>query len=563
MNVLNVGKSALTVAQLGIATTGHNIANASTPGYNRQSIVQKAAAAQSFGNGYLGQGAEVGTIVRSYDDVLAKQVVNTTSNQSSSAVYLQGINEVNSLLSDDKAGVSAVMTNFFRSVSAAAANPSDIATRQTVISNAQSLVSRFTAVNSRLDEMRSNINTQVSTSVTTINSYATAIADLNEKIKQAFSSTGNPPNDLMDQRDLLVTKISEQIKTTVLPQADNTYNVSIGNGIPIVLGNQSQDLYAVPNDTDSSRLEVGYGASGSPKPISGSLTGGALGGALQFRDETLDTVQNQLGQLALTFATAFNNQHKQGTDLTGAVGQDMFNIAGPVAISNRNNTDQSKLASIQITDATSLTNSNYSLDYVNGQYNVTRLNDKKVWQNVTLPFEPSTQTGVDGSGNPIMQTDGIKIGVNTLTPVNGDSYLIKPTQYVASGLTLAITDVEKLALANNPSKGESDNTNALKLADLQNQNFVRVNASSTNRTFAQAYALTTSAVGIKANQMSIMNQADKTALDDATSAMQSQSGVNLDEEAANLLRYQQAYQAAGKMMQIASNMFDTLLSLGK
>jgi len=553
MNVLNVGKSALTVAQLGIATTGHNIANASTPGYNRQSIVQKAAAAQSFGNGYLGQGAEVGTIVRSYDDVLAKQVINTTSNQSSSAVYLQGINEVNSLLSDDKAGVSAVMTEFFRSVSAAAANPSDIATRQTVISNAQSLVSRFTAVNSRLDEMRSNINTQVSTSVTTINSYATAIADLNEKIKQAFSSTGNPPNDLMDQRDLLVTKISEQIKTTVLPQADNTYNVSIGNGIPIVLGNQSQDLYAVPNDTDSSRLEVGYGASGSPKPISGSLTGGALGGALQFRDETLDTVQNQLGQLAITFATAFNNQHKQGTDLTGAVGQDMFNIAGPVAISNRNNTDQSKQASVAITDPSLLTSSNYTLEYVNGQYNVTRQNGNYVWSNVTLPFEPEVN-GVK---------EGIKIDINTSSPTNGDSYLIKPTQYAASGLTLAITDVEKLALADNPSKGESDNTNALKLANLQNQNLVRVNVSSTNRTFAQAYALTTSAVGIKANQMSIMNQADQTALDDATSAMQSQSGVNLDEEAANLLRYQQAYQAAGKMMQIASNMFDTLLSLGK
>lgn len=547
MNVLNVGKSALTVAQLGIATTGHNIANASTPGYNRQSIVQKAAAAQSFGNGYLGQGAEVGTIVRSYDDVLAKQVINTTSNQSSSSVYLQGINEVNSLLSDDKAGVSAVMTEFFRSVSAAAANPSDIATRQTVISNAQSLVSRFTAVNSRLDEMRSNINTQVSTSVAIINSYASSIADLNEKIKQAFSSTGNPPNDLMDQRDLLVTKISEQIKTTVLPQSDNTYNVSIGNGIPIVLGNQSQDLYAVPNDTDSSRLEVGYGASGSPKPISGSLTGGALGGALQFRDETLDTVQNQLGQLAITFATAFNNQHKQGTDLTGAVGQNLFNIAGPVAISNRNNTDQSKQASVAITDPSLLTSSNYTLEYVNGQYNITRQNDKYVWSNVTLPFNQ----------------DGITINTNTSSPTNGDSYLIKPTQYAASGLTLAVTDVEKLALADNPSKGESDNTNALKLANLQNQNFVRVNASSTNRTFAQAYALTTSAVGIKANQMSIMNQADKTALDDATSAMQSQSGVNLDEEAANLLRYQQAYQAAGKMMQIASNMFDTLLSLGK
>lgn len=548
-NILNIGKSALNAAQIGIATVGHNIANASTPGYNRQVVIQAAAQAQNFGSGYIGQGANVVGIERTYNETLAKQLINTTSTSNASNAYYSNISQINSLLSDSTAGLNPVITGFFSAASAAAANPSDTATRQTFISSAQSLVSRFNAVNNQLDQMRQTINTQITASVDTINSYSAQISALNETITRAKNATGNPPNDLMDQRDQLVAKLSEQVKTTVVKQDDGSYNVFAGSGMPLVVGKQQYTLYTRASDTDATRLEVAYGNPASPKILSAdTLSGGILGGVLQFRGETLDAVQNQIGQLATTLATQFNSQLKQGYDLNGTAGVDLFNVGAPTAISSSYNTDPSKTASASIVDASLLTSSDYTVKYNSGQYTITRLNDKSImWQGTTLP----------------VTVDGMEINVNTSSPAEGDSYLIKPTQYAAGLLSLAYTNVDKLALAGSATTGPSDNENGLKLAALQTGANVRVAGSTTNRTYAQAFSQMVSAVGTKTNELGITSKADATALEGATAAMQSESGVNLDEEATDLLRYQQAYQAAGKMMQIASQLFEVLLQMGQ
>jgi len=354
---------------------------------------------------------------------------------------------------------------------------------------------------------------------------------------------------LMDQRDQLVAKLSEQVKTTVIKQDDGSYNVFAGSGMPLVVGTTQYSLYTRASDTDPSRVEVAYGNPDSPKILSSdTLSGGTLGGVLQFRSETLDTVQSQVGQLAITLASQFNAQQTQGYDLNGVLGTNLFNVGAPTAISSAYNTDPTKAASASIVDASLLTSSDYTVKYNSGQYTITRLSDKSVmWQGASLPAT----------------VDGMQIDVNTSTPTEGDSYLIKPTQYAAGQLSLAFTNVDKLALAGSATSGPNDNENGLKLAALQTGANVRVAGSSTNRTYAQAFAQMVSAVGTKTNELSITSKADATALENATSAMQSESGVNLDEEATDLLRYQQAYQAAGKMMQIASQLFEVLLQLGQ
>lgn len=550
-NILTIGKSALNAAQVGIATVGHNIANASTEGYNRQIVVQATAQAQNFGYGYVGQGTNVIGVQRIYNETLAKQQINATSTANASGAYYSNISQINSLLSDSTAGLNPVMTSFFSAASAAAANPSDTATRQTLISSAQSLVSRFNAVNNQLDQMRQSINTQITASVDSINSYSAQIASLNDTITKAVNATGNPPNDLMDQRDQLVLKLSEQIKTTVVKQDDGSYNVFAGSGMPLVVGTQQYELYTRASDTDATRLEVAYGNPASPKILStDTVSGGTLGGVLQFRSETLDAVQNQVGQLATTLASQVNTQLKQGYDLNGVAGTNLFNVGNPTVVSSSYNTDPTKTASASIVDANLLTSSDYTIKYNAGQYTITRLNDKQVmWQGAAAAL-PVT-------------VDGIEMNVNTATPVDGDAYLVKPTQYAAGQLSLAFTNVDKLALAGSATTGPSDNENGLKLAALQTGANVRVAGSSTNRTYAQAFSQMVSAVGTKTNELSITSKADATALEGATSAMQSESGVNLDEEATDLLRYQQAYQAAGKMMQIASQLFEVLLQMGQ
>lgn len=401
-NVLNIGKSALNAAQIGIATVGHNIANASTEGYNRQVVMQAAAQAQNFGYGYLGQGTNVVGIQRVFNETLSKQVINASATANASSAYYSNISQINGLLSDSTAGLNPVITSFFSAVSAAAANPSDTATRQTLISSAQSMVNRFNAVNTQLDQMRESINTQITASVDAINSYSSQIATLNDTINKAINSTGNTPNDLMDQRDQLVAKLSEQIKTTVIKQDDGSYNVFAGSGMPLVVGTQQYALYTRASDTDPTRLEVAYGNPASPKILStDTLSGGTLGGVLQFRSETLDPVQNQVGQLAITLATQFNAQQTQGYDLNGVLGTNLFSIGNPTAISSAYNSDPTKAASATITDASLLTGSDYTLKYNSGQYTITRLSDKSImWQGASLPAT----------------VDGMQIDVNTATP---------------------------------------------------------------------------------------------------------------------------------------------------
>lgn len=549
-NILSIGKTALNAAQVGIATTGHNIANASTPGYHRQEIIQAAAQAQNFGYGFVGQGTDITAVQRVYNETLANQMTRATTASAGSQVYYDQITQIDNMLSDAEAGLNPAMTSFFSGVSAVAANPNDIATRQTLMSSAQTLVNRFTSIDSRLNDIRESVNTQIGASVDEVNAYAKQISSLNDIIDKALSSTGKPPNDLMDQRDLLVSKLSGLIKTTVIQQNAGTYNVFIGNGLPLVVGADSYNLTTMSSPTDPNRLEVAYQGTNKTTVLGAdSLPGGTIGGLLQFRNDSLDPAQNQLGQLAITMSEQFNAQHKLGFDLNGTAGTDLFSYAAPVSTSSTDNADGGLTVGLttSIVDASKLTSSDYRVQYNGTNYVITRQSDKKeVWNNAALPTN----------------LDGLSISISG-TPASGDDFMVRPTVNAASNFKLTFDDVNKLAFAGSATSGPSDNVNGLKLVALQNAKTVSILGNTNNRTFAQAFALMVSGVGTKTNELSITSKADQSALELATTAVESESGVNLDEEATNLIRYQQAYQAAGKMMQIASQLFDVLLQLGQ
>jgi flagellar hook-associated protein 1 FlgK len=644
-DILSIGKSALSAAQLGLSTTGHNIANASTPGYSRQVVVQAAAKAQASGNGFIGQGTEIAGVSRTFNEILAKQVVSSQAASSSSATYATQLGTINNMLSDAAAGLNPAMSDFFNSVSDLAANPSDTPTRQSMLSYSQSLVNRLQSTNSRLNEIRNDVNTELTASVNLVNTYAKQIASLNNAIENAVSSDGNPPNDLMDQRDQLVNELSKQIKTTVVPQGQGSYNIYVGNGLPMVIGKTLMSLTTASSPTDPTQLEVSYQSSGKSTVLgASSLPGGSIGGLLQFRSESLDAVQNKVGQIALVLADTFNTQHKLGIDLNGNAGGNLFNIPAPAITSNTNNNlVTNAVISSQVVDAKAVTSSDYRLQYdtsiAPNSYKITRLNDNTVQTFSSLP-----QT-----------VDGLSFNLTSGSFSNGDDFVIRPTRNVATNISLAITDPKKLAVGSatlsavanttntgaasistppagstlsgtlgltyaagipatltmSPSTqpvtvtvagiptvyppgspitytsgatiavgglsfvisgapadgdkftissgGPGDNRNGLVLADLQKQGALNNGTTS----YSSAFSELVNGVGNKTREMNIISTAEAKVLEQATTAMQSESGVNLDEEATNLLRYQQAYQAAGKMMQIASQLFDTLLQLGR
>ncbi len=632
-NILSIGQSALAAAQAGLSTAGHNIANASTPGYSRQVVVQSAAQAQDFGFGFMGQGTQVSTVQRIYNEFLGVQAQSAQASKSGLDTYYTQIQQIDNMLADPMAGLSPTLQDFFSGIQAMASNPSNVPARQAVLSSADTLAGRFHSQAGQLNEMSQGVNSQIQSSVSAINSYAQQIAQLNDSIGKVQGTTGQPPNDLLDQRDQLILDLNKEIKATVVKQGDGSYNVFIGNGQSLVVGTKASTLVGVASAADPSKTMVAYQAgNGSTIPLSeSSLVGGQLGGLFEFRSKTLEPAQNALGRVAIGLASTINAQHSLGQDLNGNLGGVLFTLASPVVNANMGNAGSATVIA-SISDAGALTTSDYRLQYDGSNYMLTRLSD-----NTATTFAPGA----------LPQTvDGVTINVST-APAAGDSFLIRPTANGASGIGVAISDPALLAaaapiraaatsgntgsgtigagsvntppppnanlqqpvtitftspttynvtgagtgnptsltytpgatisyngwsttLSGTPAAGDSfavasntggvgDSRNALLLGDLQTTNTL----GNGTTTYQGAYSQLVSQIGNKTRELDVTSSAAGNLLSQATLSAQSESGVNLDEEAANLLRYQQAYQAAGKVMQIASQLFDVLLSIGR
>src|SRR5690606_35192117 len=209
--------------------------------------------------------------------------------------------------------------NFFDAVDAVASAPADPAARQELIGRAGNLVTQINEVSRFLDDQRNDVNVQIETTVAQINSYVVRISELNQQIAEAkAATTGQPPNDLYDQRDQLVTELNQLVKVNVMEQGDS-FNISVGNGQVLLSGKSVFPLKAVASSSDPTRVVVAYTApTGEPgKTMTVELedkviTGGKLGGLLQYRTESLDVLQNDLGRMAIGLALAFNAQHTQG-----------------------------------------------------------------------------------------------------------------------------------------------------------------------------------------------------------------------------------------------------------
>jgi flagellar hook-associated protein 1 len=542
-NILSIGQSALAAAQVGLSTTGHNIANAATPGYNRQVVVQGAALPQNFGFGFMGQGTEISTVKRIYNEYLGNQVQTAQASKSGLDSYYAQIRQIDNLLGDATTGLSPVMQDFFSSIQDVTSNPSGIPARQGVLSSAEALASRFQSLAGRLEEIEQGVNSQILSSVSSIHTYAQQIAGLNDAIGRAQRATGQPANDLLDQRDQLILELNKEIKTTVVKQGDGNYNVFIGNGQPLVVGTTTYQLANVVSPTNPERIEVAFRASSGDLVIVGDagVVGGKLGGLIEFRSQTLEPAQNALGRVAIGLADTFNAQHQLGFDLNGVAGGAFFNVAAPAVGSNSANTGSAVIGA-SIDNANALTISDYRLRYDGANYTLTRLSD-----NTTTTFATFPQI-----------VDGVELNLTSGAPATGDSFLIRPTVNGASGFGVALTDPAGFAAAAQTG-AVGDNRNALFLGALQTAKTLGNGTTS----FQGAYSQFVSQIGNKTRELEVTSSAAGKLLTEATTALQNESGVNLDEEAANLLRYQQAYQAAGKVMQIASEMFDMLLSLGR
>src|SRR5450830_29509 len=429
-NIYSIGQSALAAAQAAQATTGHNISNATTPGYSRQEVVQSTAGAINYGYGFVGQGTNIAEVKRIYDNFLAKQVMASQTSASSLDTYSTEISQINNTVADTSAGLSPAMQTFFTSLQNLASTPNNDGARQSVLSSGQSLVSRFQSINDQLAKSRTNVNNQITSSVDTINAFAKQIQSLNVAILKASGPTGMAPNDLLDQRDQAIADLNKVVKVTTVRQDNGSQSVFIGNGQPLVLGETVSTLVATQAPSDPTRLQINYQTNGQNVLIpDGAFTGGTLGGALQYRKETLDQTQNSLGRVAIALGSSFNAQHKLGQDQNGNMGADFFKIAPPVVYSDKKNSSGSELKAT-ITDASQLSTSDYSLKYDGSDYTFTRLSD-------------GNKTVESSSTSFPVTIDGVTYAAPKMSA--GDNFMIKPTVAGAALFGMAISKTQLVA----------------------------------------------------------------------------------------------------------------------
>ncbi|MFO8151723.1 flagellar hook-associated protein FlgK [Thioalkalivibrio sp.] len=540
-DILSIGTSGLAAFQRGLSTTGHNIANAGTEGYSRQRVDLNTREPQFAGNAYIGKGVEVGGVNRVFDQFVENQLRTATSSNEQSSVLHDYAKRVDSLLANPDSGLAAGLQRFFAAAQDVATDPTSVPARQVMIAEAESLSGRFGSLHQQLDDQRALVNGQIETTVDEINGISESLAEVNAGIVAATGRAGGAaPNDLLDQRDRLVRELAEHVNVTTVAQDDGALNVFAGNGQSLVIGSNASELVARPLGEDPLQVDVGLaGSGGAVADIGRFMTGGRLGALLEVRGSLLDRAQNDLGLIAQGLAREFNAQHAAGRDLNGEPGGPFF-LEPAVEVRG---SGSGALPAVAIGDVGELTGDDYRLRFNGDQWELRNTSSNRV-------------VGESDPGNELVVA-GLSIGTSGLD--QGESFLIRPTRTAAAQIGTAIDDPRGIAAADAGDDDTAipvgDNTNALRLAGLQDARFL----SGDTATLEGSYNAMIGEVGTRTRQAEVSAQAQSRLLDEARNQRESISGVNLDEEAANMLRYQQAYQAAAQVIAVSGTLFDTLL----
>ena len=624
-DLLSTGVSGLLAFQRALDTTSHNISNVGTDGYSRQRVLIGTRPAQAYGNGWVGQGANVQTTQRVYDEFVAQQTRSTSSSLEHLDIYASNAERLNNMFGDSSNGLTATLQKFVNAFQSVANSPASIPARQVLLSEANTLQQRLKFFDSRLDDIGNEINTRIKGEVSEVNSLAQGIARLNNEITAGIARTGGqPPNDLLDQRDQLLDQLSQKISVNTVKQDGGTVNVFVGNGQPLVLGGSVNQLATVQDPFDSSRLTVALQTPGSSVDISRNVSGGTLGGMLDFRSEQLDPARNALGRIAVALTDVVNTQHHEGMDLTGALGGDFFAVGGVDVLDSSLNSGTGTVAAVR-GDVGALTGRDYTLEMTGSGW---ALRDSQTGAAVPM-------TGTGTALDPFV-ADGLEIEVGGTADV-GDTFLIRPTRGAIGDMNVLITDPSRVAAAapirtatdtgnsgsgaisagevldstnaqlrapvtiefltastysingagsftytagddidvngwrvqisgapavgdaftvSDNTAGTGDNRNALLLSDALKSPVLNNGTTS----LSSAVGEFVGGIGVATRQAQVNRDAQNVVYEESVAAQEAVSGVNLDEEAANLLKYQQAYQAAAQLIRVADTMFQTLLA---
>ncbi|MDT7836186.1 flagellar hook-associated protein FlgK [Aquabacterium sp. OR-4] len=634
-SLLSLGSQALFAAYRQVQTTSHNIANANTEGYSRQRNIQSTATPQEFGGGFLGRGVTVDTVERASNAFLTDRAASLKSAAASDTVVAGLLSQLEQMFPGGETGLGNAATQIFNSFADLAAAPSDLSARQAVIGRLQDFAALANDTAAHVESLQANVKSDLSGAVNEVNVLAQQLAGLNRQIATATAS-GHAPNDLLDQRDVLVSRIAEQLDVQTIAADDGSVGVFVATGQTLVLGATANKLSLQEDPYDRSKAGVGVTLNGKLTLLAdGFITSGRIGGLLQFQAGDLNEARNRLGQFVAGVSFALNEQQSLGLDLDRQGGSALFSVGQPQALpANSNARDGSGAVigtvDLVIEDASALRASDYLLrvDPADGnRFLVTRLADGAGAQAVSI-----------ANGDVY---DGVRISAGASAPAADDRFLLRPLATAATDLSVALRNPRGLAaaspvvatvssanqgtmsvaateivappaagygtltlqfsddagnfdlldsdgavqgsgsfqpgqpvlfdgisltLAGVPRTGDriqiapnlqpsASNGNALSLDALASRTLVGGQISG------DAYASLFSQIGVRSQGATIAADSASTAFNRATEQLSGETGVNVDEEVARLIQYQQGYQAAAKILQTAQTLLDSVISM--
>jgi flagellar hook-associated protein 1 FlgK len=637
--------------QIALQTTGHNIANVNTAGYSRQSVAFQTSPGQNMGSGYIGNGVDVTTILRNFNELLTRQAATAGAVAAADSARAQSLTQMQNVFSGGSTGLGAAITDMMNAFGDVASAPTDPSARQVVLTRMNELASRFRSASAQLDELDYNTKQQMGNDVTVVNSLASQVASLNAQISRSIA-TGHTPNDLLDQRDQLVRDINKYVQTTQIPAEDGTLSLFVGGSQPLVMGANAAQI-AVKEATEypgSGKMAVYFQQPGgqSVELTPAMLGGGEIAGLLQFQGSDLTEGRNLLGRMATTIGDALNQQNKLGLTMSGQAGSDLFKLA----LTSNGSTTGAQWAppntpQTTVVDSTALKASDYQIVFgtTAPAGKVIRLSDGKVTEfndmadlstkqidglrfdlkaegtnGATVLFRPMAAAAHDIQGavhsandlavaNPVaasiqslgdatMQMGGIKVSAGfSQTAFNGATlsfsknaagqleYTISPAPAAGSGVpatglytsgqpiqvgpglqvtlsgTPAIngTNSDKIVLgkATDPLYGNAYQRDAGNASSFLALRDAKVFDGTT--TLSDGFSTAMAQVGTRTQSAKYAAQLSETIAKNLEADRTAVSGVNLDEEAAKLLQYQQSYQASAKMLQVAQSIFDSVI----
>jgi len=615
---LNIGSRALITNLSALQVIGHNIANASTAGYSRQSVQTQSAGYQMMGGLYYGKGVELASVTRAHNSYLTREAQIATSVAASDAERFSRMQQLEAVFPIGEEGLGAAVNGMLNAWTDVASSPTDLSARVVALARGDELAARMRETAGQIDILASSAGQQAKGTVTTVNRLAQDIAAINQRIIETQGANG-APNDLLDQRDQLLSELSQHVQLSTVASDDGSVSVFVGGSQPLVLGTKANSLTVARSSEDPSQWQIHFQQGNVSHQMADAALGGSLGGVMLFLNEDLPAMQNLLGRMALAVNTVVNTQHSLGVDLQGNPGANFFvpvaAAAGIAAASNTGNAD----VQAAVLDPTALQASDYRLRFDAGGVTVTRLSDNTSTSFGTLPAE----------------LDGLSFDVASGGAALGDSFLVRPFANVARNMQMAIGSPSHLAVASpvlvtpgtangggmsieslyasstlaspmapatieffdgyytvngvdpgvpytpgqpithegwsltlrgSPQVGDSFTVDAAPLGSTT-QNAGNAKAMLALRDLAtfngvsltEGYGVLISHLGTQVQSAKFASSYSGQMATNTENARASVAGVNLDEEAARLLQFQQAYQASAKFLQIAQSTFDTLL----